>query len=110
MFSRMRNRYLLYSVILCFVVLLLFVWLSFGQNGLLDLLKMQEEKRETVGILKDISSKNRRLASEIRRLRTDSEYFESVARKELGLVGENEIIYRMNQKEQGLTARPIQRK
>jgi len=106
----MSNRYLLYSIILCSVAALLFIWLSFGQNGLLDLFKMQAEKERTVDTLKDISAKNRSLASEIRRLRTDSEYFESVARKELGLIGENEIIYRIKQGEQGPITKPIQRK
>jgi len=71
---------------------------------------MQSEKQKTVEVLKDINAKNRRLASEIRRLRTDSAYFESVARKELGLVGENEIIYRIKQGEQGPITRPIRRK
>ena len=63
-----------------------------------------------MAILKDLSAKNRCLASEIRRLRTDPEYFESVARKELGLVGENEIMYRLPEGEQGVITRPIKKK
>ena len=41
-----------------------------------------------------IEGKNRELIVEIRRLKGDPQYLESVARKELGLVRENEVIYR----------------
>ncbi len=44
--------------------------------------------------MEDLKEKNRLLVDEIRRLKEDKEYFESVARKELGLIKENEIIYR----------------
>ena len=60
----------------------------------MDLHKMQKEKEEYLAIIRDLRESNRLLAAEIRRLRDDKEYFESVARKELGLVKENEIIYR----------------
>jgi cell division protein FtsB len=106
----MRTRYIRYSVLFCLVAFLLFLWLSFGQNGLFDLFTMQAEKEETMAILNDLKAKNRDLASEIRRLKTDPEYFESVARKELGLVGENEIIYRVTEGQRGVITRPIQKK
>lgn len=106
----MKNKYILYSVILCLMAVLLFIWLSVGENGLIDLFTMRAEKKQAIAVLKDLNAKNRFLASEIRRLKTDPEYFESVARKELGLVGEDEIIYRMKEAERGIVARPIQRK
>jgi cell division protein FtsB len=104
----MKKRYILYAVLLCLVAGLLFVWMSFGQNSLFDLFNMQTEKQENVITLKDLRAKNRLLASEIRRLREDPKYFESVARKELGLVRENEIIYRVKEGERGTITRPIQ--
>ncbi len=104
----MRKTYILYAVLLCLVAVLLFVWMSFGQNGLFDLCNMQTKKQENVIILKDLRAKNMLLASEIRRLREDSKYFESVARKELGLVRENEIIYRVKEGERGTLTRAIQ--
>jgi len=55
---------------------------------------MQKEREECLAIIRDIEEKNRLLAAEIRRLGEEKEYFESVARKELGLVKDNEIIYR----------------
>lgn len=58
---------------------------------------MRKEEERCLTILDDLKEKNRLLTAEIRRLREDPSYFESVARKELGLVRENEIIYRFRQ-------------
>jgi cell division protein FtsB len=55
---------------------------------------MQQEKGRYLAIINDLKEKNRILTAEIRRLREDPKYFESVARRELGLVKANEIIYR----------------
>ena len=54
---------------------------------------MKKEKEEYLVIIRDLNEKNRLLAAEIRRLKEDPEYFESVVRKELGMVKDNEIIY-----------------
>jgi len=106
----MRKKYVIYILALCLVGGLLFVWLSFGQNGLFDLLNLQVQREENVTVLRDLRKRNRLLASEIRRLREDPKYFESAARKELGLVRENEIIYRVKEGERGTITRPIQGK
>ena len=79
------------------MALLLLAWVSFGKHGLLGLYKMRKEKERCLAILDDLKEKNRLLTAEIRRLREDPRYFESVVRKELGLVRENEIIYRFKQ-------------
>jgi cell division protein FtsB len=87
---------------------LLLAWLSFGHNGLVDLFSMQKDREKNMTALQELKAKNRHLASEIRHLREDSNYFESVARKELGLVRENEIVYRIKGGEKGTIKRPIQ--
>jgi len=92
-----KSHYLSYISILSFVALLLLAWVSFGKHGLLGLYQMRKEKERCLAILDDLKEKNRLLTAEIRRLREDPRYFESVARKELGLVRENEIIYRFKQ-------------
>ena len=88
------KTYITYILIFSFAAVLLLVWLSLGQHGLIDLYNMQKEREKYLAIVNDLKEKNRNLAAEIRRLRDDQKYFESVARKELGLVKENEIIYR----------------
>ena len=103
----MKKKYVAYALILCFVASLLLAWLSFGQNGLLDLCTMQTEKEKNLISLQDLRKKNEILAHEIRRLREDPKFFESVARRELGLVRENEIVFRIKEDEKGTIKRPI---
>ena len=55
---------------------------------------MQQEKERCLAILKNLKEKNRLLADEIRRLKEDDKYFESVAREQLGMIKDNEIVYR----------------
>ena len=90
-----RKPYVTYILIFSFVTVLLSAWLTFGRHGLLNLYKMQKEREKYQAIMKDLKEKNRILAAEIRRLKQDKGYYESVARKELGLVRDNEIIYRV---------------
>lgn len=104
----MRKKYVAYGLILFLVAGLLFAWLSFSQNGLVDLLNMQSDRGKNMTALKDLKEKNKLLTYEIRRLREDPKFFESIARRELGLVRENEIIFRIKEDEKGTIARPIQ--
>ena len=64
---------------------------------------MQNEEDNYIAILENLKGKNNILATEIRRLRQDKKYFESVARKELGLIKDNEIIYRIKEDGKGTT-------
>lgn len=96
-----KKSYFAYIPILAFVAVLLLAWVSLGRHGLIDLYKMQKEKEEYFAIIGDLKEKNRLLAAEIRRLREDKEYLESVARKELGLIKDNEIIYRFKEDWEG---------
>jgi cell division protein FtsB len=83
-----------YILIFSFVAAISLTWLSFGRHGLIDLYEMQKEKERCLAILKDLKEKNRLLADEIRRLKEDNKYFESVAREQLGMIKDNEIVYR----------------
>lgn len=89
-----KRNYIIYIAVFSSVTLLLAVFVVFGQHGLLDLHRMRKEKDRSVAIMEELKEKNNLLAAEIRRLREDRQYLESVARKELGLVKDNEIIYR----------------
>ena len=83
-----------YIVIVSFVGAIALTWLSFGRHGLVELYTMQKEKERCLAVLKDLKEKNRLLADEIRRLKEDDKYFESVAREQLGMIKDNEIVYR----------------
>jgi cell division protein FtsB len=99
----LKKKYYAYGLVFLFVAILLFAWLNFGRNGLAELYKMQKEKERCLSVLRDLREANEHLSAEIRRLRGDPKYLESVARKELGLVRENEIIYRFKSESKGET-------
>ena len=90
----MKKKSVTFILIFSFIAILLLAWLSFGQHGLIDLYNTQKEKERCLYILRNLQEKNRMLSNEIRRLKEDKKYLESVARKQLGMVKEDEIIYR----------------
>ena len=78
---------------------LMIAWLGFGERGFIHLHKMERERRVYVEKIQTLEKENQRLLDEIHRLKTDPSYVESVARKELGLVKDNEIIYRFDRRQ-----------
>ena len=85
-------------LILCFLAPLL-AWLGFGDHGLLHLYHKGMERQSRVETIRQLAGENQSMLEEIRRLRTDMEYIESVARKELNLIKQNEIVYRFDKKD-----------
>ncbi len=75
-------------------------WLAFGERGFLHLYRMERERLEYVERIENLEAANRELMDQIRRLSEDDDYIESVARKELGMVRENEVIYRFSEEEE----------
>ena len=79
------------GVILAFFLIV--AWLAFGKRGLIHLYRMEGQRQEYRERIQELERKNRELLLEIERLRTDEEYIESVARKELNLLKEDEVHY-----------------
>jgi len=65
----------------------------FGDKGLLDVWKFRKERQKLLVQKSQLEDENRRLAEEIRLLKTDKQYALSIARQELGMVKKDEIIY-----------------
>jgi cell division protein FtsB len=66
-------------------------WLAFGERGLVHLYRMEEQRKEYRKRIQELESRNRELLLEIESLRTDQAYMESVARRELNLLKDNEV-------------------
>ncbi len=91
--------------IFCLVIFflgLIVIWLAFGDQGFIHLFRMQKERQAYAERILVLEEENQRLLKEIERLRSDKAYIESEARKELGLLRENEVIYRFEE-ERGRT-------
>ena len=78
---------------LVLIVLAMLAFALLGDRGVLRALQSYHHKQELEQQLADIKADQERLREEIRRLRKDRDYWEQLARKELGMVREGELIY-----------------
>jgi cell division protein FtsB len=76
-----------------FILFSVFVMALFGKKGLVDLYKLKKTYAEVVEANKEIARENKSFLNEINRLKNDLSYVESVARKDLGFVTNEEIIF-----------------
>lgn len=80
-------------VTLALLVLINFLLvIVFGEKGLVDLVSLQRDRKSAAAHNDTLVKKNISLYRKIERLKHDPIYVESVARKQLGVVGENELI------------------
>jgi cell division protein FtsB len=75
-------------------------WLGFGERGFIHLYRMEKDRQAHMERIRKLEKENQTLLEEIRRLHTDRQYLESVARTELGLVKDDEILYRFSREEE----------
>jgi cell division protein FtsB len=75
---------------------LVIAWLGFGEKGFFNLAKMEKERQAYFERIQQLKNENQELRNEIERLRIDDQYIETIARKELGLIKENETLYRFD--------------
>lgn len=82
-------------VVLVFCAAALFAaWVGFGDRGIVHLRGLETEREARLERIRALGRENQSLMEEIQRLRTDVHYIEKVARRELGLIRDNEVIYR----------------
>ena len=81
------------AILVLFSLCLLIV---FGDNGLAELKFLKKERDALAQKNEQIALDNLSLFREIKRLETDLSYIESVARRQLGFIGKDEIILKLN--------------
>lgn len=79
----------------CIIFILFFT--VFGDKGLLRIYELRHDKSRIDTRLTEAKVENEKLKLEIVALKTDRRYLESIARKDLGLVRSNEVIYQFPQ-------------
>jgi len=92
--------FLKFSLLILLFLGLVAAWLGFGERGFIHLYRMDLERQAYMERINKLERENRELLDEIQRLRSDREYVESIGRKDLGLVKEDEIMYRFETKKQ----------
>lgn len=86
-----RKQSLFLSIAVLVLASLLF-FIIFGEHGLIDLNSLKNERAQLTEKTEQLTLKNHSLSVEIDRLKHDPKYIENVARQELGMVGEDELI------------------
>ena len=81
-------------------------WLGFGERGFVHLHKMEKEREASLERIGRLEVKKQSLLDEIKRLRTDKEHIESLARREWGLIKDNEILYRFVREKEDSSSSP----
>ncbi len=86
----LRQNVLLFIAIL--VLCSLFLFILFGENGLADLNLLKTERDIVVEKNESLAMSNLILFEDIERLKNDTDYIESIARRELGMIRKDELI------------------
>ena len=85
-------------VLAIMTMFLLLLFIAFGENSLTDLNKLKMEKDNLSKKNDELKKENLSLYREIERLKNDPIYVEDVARKELGVIGKDEMIIKVKPK------------
>ncbi|MBI5826854.1 MAG: septum formation initiator family protein [Deltaproteobacteria bacterium] len=88
-----KRRYVLAACILAIAALAVF-----GDKGLIDLYRLRKERDGILSHNADIAAENASLEKDIRLLKANRRYIKSIARKELGMIGRNEVVYRFEER------------
>ena len=88
-----KKKFLTFSFLAILFVALMAAWLGFGERGFIHLYHMEREREASLAKIEMLKKENKKLIEEIERLRNDTEYIETLGRRELGLVREDEILY-----------------
>jgi len=90
---------LIFSVVIVGMIVLLFIAV-FGDNGAADLSVLRQEKRLIMQKNERLDAENLNLLRQIDRLKkNDLGFIENIARRELGMVREEEVILKLPERQ-----------
>jgi len=87
-------------ILILFLFLIFGFFTFFGDKGIIHLLRVQKEWVRIKEANVKIEEENRKLREEVKRLQFEKRYIEEIARKELGMVKEGEVIYQFDYPEE----------
>jgi len=94
-----QNHLTIVFIFAALVLVSYFILIIIGDNGLKDLNAMKQELKTLNAQNDQLQQKNIELHRKVKRLKDDPEYIENVARKELKMVGQDEIVFKFKKKE-----------
>lgn len=81
------------NLLLLFVTVVLVVDALVGENGFMDTLRVRGQSQELQRSVASLKTENARLLELSRRLKDDPRTIEAIARRELGLIREGEVLF-----------------
>lgn len=78
------------------LVALILGFALFGDRGILHMLKLSGQKAVLTERIDEVQAQNEKLRGEIAALRSDRRYIERIARIELGMVREDELVFQFS--------------
>ncbi|WP_221251510.1 FtsB family cell division protein [Desulfuromonas versatilis] len=81
------------------IVLLLLAVAVFGDKGLVQVIKLNSQRAALEDEIRRLEDANQALREEIQALRSDHRRLEAIARREFGMVREDELIYQFRTQE-----------
>ncbi len=89
----LKNKKLLFA---CGVAVLLGGYVVFGNRGILQRIRLQQQKAELEVKIKQAEEETKKLQSQSKALDGDKKEIEKVARENYGMVREGEKVYKVN--------------
>jgi cell division protein FtsB len=90
------KRYKITLSLVFFAMLILMLVVIFGDNGWIELQRLQDTHRALVADNARLTLENSRMYDIVGRLQNDPEYIENIARQELGMIRPDEVIFKFN--------------
>ena len=81
------------QMLLVFVTLVLVINALVGERGLMETLRARRKHQELVTAIERLRAENARLREEAHRLKSDPATIEALARQELGLIRQGELLF-----------------
>lgn len=92
----MSKKHMIYLYLAVLGLAAFMIVIFFNDKGLMDLNRLKREKQSQVAKSNDLARQNLALFRAIERLKSDPRYVENVARRELGVIGRDEVIIKLN--------------
>ena len=78
-----------------FVLAAMMLFIVFGDNGLRDLFALKAQRNNMIAQNEETFDKNISLYHQMKRLQNDPQFIEMTARKELGVIGADERVIKL---------------
>ncbi len=103
--SEPETKSIWFSLIPGLLLLAVMATAVFGEKGILCAVKSSQQKEKLQAEVRALEEANLDLRKQIESLRSDPRYLESIARQELGMVRQDELVYQFRSPNK--TAEPI---